>query len=118
MSKERFGASAANTGPPAGREASAAQTAPTTPQPVVGDAPSSGSSPGSWWQGSGSAARSEGAQAPDFSSWYDPSPRSGPAAQARSGSPHPAPPGDGPAAWSGAAAPPPPRAPARAAPRA
>ena len=107
MSKEPFGSSAANTGPPAGGEASAAQTAPTTPQPVVGDAPSSGSSPGSWWQGSGSAARSEGAQAPDFSSWYDPSPRSGPAAQAGSGSAYPAPQGYGAAAaWSGSAAPP------------
>ncbi len=111
MSKEPFGSSAANTGPPAGGEVSAAQTAPTTPQPVVGDAPSSGSSPGSWWQGSGSAARSEGAQAPDFSSWYDPSPRSGPAAQAGSGSAYPAPQGYGAAAWAGSASPPPPGAP-------
>jgi len=111
MSKEPFGSSAANTGPPAGGEAAAAQTAPTKPQPVVGDAPSSGSSPGSWWQGSGSAARSEGAQAPDFSSWYDPSPRSGPAAQAGSGSAYPAPQGYGAAAWAGSASPPPPGAP-------
>src|SRR6266568_5103380 len=111
MSKEPFGSSAANTGPPAGGEVSAAQTAPTTPQPVVGDAPSSGSSPGSWWQDSGSAARSEGAQAPDFSSWYDPSPRSGPAAQAGSGSAYPAPQGYGAAAWAGSASPPPPGAP-------
>jgi serine/threonine protein kinase len=112
MSKEPFGSPAAHTGPAAGGEASPAQTAPTTPQPVMGDAPSSGSSPGSWWQGSGSAARPEGAQAPDFSSWYDPSPRSGPAAQAGSGSAYPAPQGYGAAAaWSGAAAPPSPGAP-------
>ena len=110
MAKEPFG-SAASTGPPAGGEASAAQTAPTTPQPVAGGAPSSGSAPGSWWQGSGSAARPKGAQAPDFSSWYDPSPRSGPAAQAGPGSAYPAPQGYSGAAWSGSASQPPPGAP-------
>ncbi len=101
---------AASTGPPAGGGAPGAQTAPTKPQPVLGDAPSSGSSPGNWWQGSGSAARPEGAPAGDFSSWYDPSPRSGPA-QAGSGSAYPAPQGYAASAWSGSASQPPPGAP-------
>src|SRR6266568_2832309 len=51
---------AAGTGPPGGIQASAAQTAPTARQPAQG----------------GSAAQPEGPP-PDFSSWYDPSPRSG-----------------------------------------
>jgi serine/threonine protein kinase len=87
------------------------QTAPTKPQPVAGGTPSSGSAPGGWWQDSGSAARAEGAQAADFSSWYDPAPRSGPAQAAGSGSAYPAPQGYGGAAWPGAASQPPPGAP-------
>src|SRR6266852_4404696 len=71
---------AAGTGPPAGGQASAAQTAPTVPQPVQG-----------------SAARPEGPPLHDFSSWYDPSPRSGPVSPAPQ-------PGSG-AAWSGSAPP-------------
>ncbi len=118
--------------------ASAAETAPTTPQPVQGDPPRPGSS---WGQGAGagypagagsagpgypagagSAARPEGPP-PDFSSWYDPSPRSGAAAQPGSGSawsgsaasaqPGSGPayqpqPGYGPAPWSGSTSQPPP----------
>jgi eukaryotic-like serine/threonine-protein kinase len=87
---------AGTSDPLAGGLASAAQTAPTAPQPVQGYPP-----PGSSWGQSagyaegasaGSAARPEGPP-PDFSSWYDPSPRSGAAA---------APPGSG-SAWSGSA---------------
>jgi serine/threonine protein kinase len=59
------------TGPPGGIQASAAQTAPTTPQP-------------------------------DFSSWYNQSPRSG-ASPGGSGSGYPPPAGYGPAGWSGQA---------------
>ena len=88
----------AGTDPLLGGLASAAQTAPTTPQPIQGDPPRPGSS---WGQGAGagylarpeSASRPEGPP-PDFSSWYDPSPRSGAAAQPGSGS-----------AWSGSASP-------------
>ena len=57
------------TGPPGGIQASAAQTAPTAPQP-------------------------------DFSSWYNQSPRSG-ASPGGSGSGYPPPAGYGPAGWSG-----------------
>jgi len=97
MAKEPPGSPAAGTDPLLGGLASAAQTAPTTPQPVQGNPPRPGSS---WGQGAGagyppgagSAARPEGPP-PDFSSWYDQSPRSGAAAQ----------PGAG-AAWSGSAA--------------
>jgi serine/threonine protein kinase len=99
--KDPLGSAAASTGPPAGGRASAAQTAPTKPQPVQGDAPPSGSSPGGWWQDAGAAARPEGPPPPDFSSWYDPSPRSGTPAQ----------PGYGPAPWSGSASQQPPGAP-------
>ncbi len=59
--------------------AAAAQVAPTAPQPIPGGS-------------AGSTARPQGPPA-DFSSWYDPSPRSGAAPQ----------PGPG-AAWSGSAA--------------
>jgi serine/threonine protein kinase len=101
IAKEPPGWPAASTGPPAA-QASDAQTAPTRPQPVQGDTPRYGQSPGSWAQGAaagyapgssgsaGSAARPEGSL-PDFSSWYDSSRRSG-AAQPGSGS-----------AWSGSA---------------
>ena len=92
---------AAGTDPLAGGLASAAQTAPTTPQPVQGDPPRYPPPGSSWGQGAGtgyppeapagSAARPEGPPA-DFSSWYDPSPRSGAAPQPGSGS-----------AWSGSA---------------
>ena len=92
----------AKESPAAGTDplASAAQTAPTTPQPVQGD-PSRYPPPGSsWGQGAGagyssgaagSAARPEGPP-PDFSSWYDPAPRTGATAEPGSGS-----------AWSGSA---------------
>ena len=92
---------AAGTDPLAGGLASAAQTAPTAPQPVLGDPPRYPPPGSSWGQGAGtgyppeasagSAARPEGPPA-DFSSWYDPSPRSGAAPQPGSG-----------AAWSGSA---------------
>ena len=103
---------AASTGPPAGAQASAAETAPTTPQP-------SQPLPGGWGQGAGSgyspagsagpagsaaqagsAARPEGRE-PDFSSWYNQSPRSGASSPPGSGYPPPA--GYAPAAWSGQA---------------
>ncbi len=107
MAKELPGASAAGTDPLLGGLASAAQTAPTTPQPVQGDPPRPGSS---WGQGAGagypagpgSASRPEGPP-PDFSSWYDPSPRSGAAAQPGSGSAQAPQPGYGPAPPSGSA---------------
>ncbi len=107
-----------------------AQTAPTAPQPVQGDPPRYPPPGSSWGQGAGtgyppgasagSAARPEIPPA-DFSSWYDPAPRSGAAAQAGPGSAWPgsassayqagsgaaqaqAPqPGYGTAPWSGAA---------------
>src|SRR5208282_4537322 len=95
----------ATTGP-AGGQPTPEQTAPTAPQALLGGAGQSGASQGGFGQGgpgqsgpgpggfgqSGSAgwssgyapgsessARPEGPP-PDFSSWYDPSPRSGPAA--------------------------------------
>ena len=88
--QETMGPAAASTGPPAGGQgipgiqASAAQTAPTTPQPVLPAQPPPAGPP-----------RYEQSPPPDFSSWYDPSPRPGPAAR----------PGSGPA-WSGSAPPP------------
>jgi eukaryotic-like serine/threonine-protein kinase len=109
--------SAAHTGPPGGIAASAAQTAPTTPQPSQPPQPSQGG----WGQGAGSgygpagsagpagsvgpagsAARPEGSQ-PDFSSWYNQSPRSGASSPPGSGSGYPPPAGYAPAAWSGQA---------------
>ena len=120
---------AGTSDPLAGGLASAAQTAPTAPQPVQGYPP-----PGSsWGQGAGhaegasagSAARPEGPP-PDFSSWYDPSPRSGAAAAPPgsgsawsgsgsagsappgSGAAYQPPPGQGSASWSGSASPQPP----------
>ena len=119
---------AAGTDPLAGGLASDAQTAPTAPQPVLGDPPRYPPPGSSWGQGAGtgyppgasagSAARPEGPPA-DFSSWYDPAPRSGAAAQAGSGSAWSGPassasqagsgaaqapqPGYGPAPWSGSA---------------
>ena len=119
---------AANTGPPRGgpapaaasAAASAAQTAPTTPQPSQPPTPPQGG----WGQGAGSgygpagsgyapsgpagsAARPEGSQ-PDFSSWYNQSPRSGTSSPPGSGSGYPPPAGYAPAAWSGQASPQPP----------
>ena len=98
--------SVASTGPPAGAHASAAETAPTTPQPSQPLPPS----PGGWGHGAGSgyspagssgpagsAARPEG-RAPDFSSWYDQSPRSGAPSPPGSGSGYPPPAGYAPAA--------------------
>jgi hypothetical protein len=82
-----------------GVQASAEQTAPTTPQPVLGD-PARYAQPG----------RRE-RPPPDFSSWYGPPPQSGGAPSPGSGSAYPPPAGYGPAAqgppapapWSGAA---------------
>jgi eukaryotic-like serine/threonine-protein kinase len=101
IAKEPQASSAPGTDPLAGGLASDAQTAPTAPQPVLGDPPRYPPPGSSWGQGAdtgyppgaaaGSAARPEGPPA-DFSSWYDPAPRSGAAAQAGSGS-----------AWSGSA---------------
>jgi serine/threonine protein kinase len=88
------GASAASTGPPAGMQAWAEQTAPTTPQPVQRD-------PARYEQ----PARSE-RPPPDFSSWYGPAARSGASPPPGSGSAYPPPAGYGPAA-QGPAAPPP-----------
>ena len=125
IAKEPSASPAADTDPLA-----AAQTAPTAPQPVQGDPPRYPPPGSSWGQGAGnvagaaggSAARPEGPP-PDFSSWYDPSPRSGAAPQpgsgsAWSGSASPAPqpgsgaayqpqPGYGATAWSGSASQPP-----------
>ncbi|HMI25956.1 MAG TPA: protein kinase, partial [Streptosporangiaceae bacterium] len=111
---------AANTGPPRGAPAAAAasaaaQTAPTTPQPSQPPTPPQGG----WGQGAGSgyapagsgysapdpagsAAKPEGSQ-PDFSSWYNQSPRSGASSPPGSGSGYPPPAGYAPAAWSGQA---------------
>src|SRR6185312_8939718 len=112
---------AANTGPPRGAPAAAAapaaaQTAPTTPQPSQPPTPPQGG----WGQGAGSgyapagsgysspdpagsAAKPEGSQ-PDFSSWYNQSPRSGASSSPPgSGSGYPPPAGYAPAAWSGQA---------------
>src|SRR5690349_18481066 len=112
---------AANTGPPRGAPASAAaaaaapasaaQTAPTTPQPSQPSTPpqggwgqgaGSGYAPGSSGHGSPDPARPEGSQ-PDFSSWYNQSPRSGASSPPGSGSGYPPPAGYAPAAWSGQA---------------
>ena len=112
---------AANTGPPRGAPASAAaaaaaaasaaQTAPTTPQPSQPSTPpqggwgqgaGSGYAPGSSGYGSPDPARPEGSQ-PDFSSWYNQSPRSGASSPPGSGSGYPPPAGYAPAAWSGQA---------------
>ena len=100
----------ATTGP-AGGQAAPDQTAPTAPQPGLGGAGQGGSpgwppgySPGP--SGYESRARPE-APPPDFSSWYDPSPRSGPAApqgygpRPQSGSEYQAPPGYSPGPPSG-----------------
>src|SRR5690242_2922812 len=115
---------AANTGRPRGgpaasaaaaaaaaAAASAAQTAPTTPQPSQPSTPpqggwgqgaGSGYGPGSSGYGSPDPARPEGSQ-PDFSSWYNQSPRSGASSPPGSGSGYPPPAGYAPAAWSGQA---------------
>src|SRR6476661_709240 len=110
---------AAKTGPPRGAPAAAAaaaaasasQTAPTTPQPSQPSTPpqggwgqgaGSGYAPGSSGHGSPDPARPEGSQ-PDFSSWYNQSPRSGASSPPGSGSGYPPPAGYAPAAWSGQA---------------
>jgi hypothetical protein len=95
-------------------------TAPTRPQPVVGDAakpdeyqPTQFATPGGWGRGESAPP----AAAPDFSSWYDRSARPGPAPSGSPGlgSPGPDSPGPGSAgrgpsgagapAWPGLAAP-------------
>jgi serine/threonine protein kinase len=145
--------SAEHTGSPAGLQAQAAQTTPSSAQPGQGDPPRYEPSAGGWGQGNaapagyppsgsagapagstpggsagppagyapggsaGSAARPEGGQG-DFSSWYDPAPRSGAAPGSGSawsgsaapqspapGSGYPAPAGYGPAGWSGQSSP-------------
>jgi hypothetical protein len=143
-----------------GGDQGAARTAATTPQPVLGDAarfdppvtefdqpksaydvpptgyrpPTEYDRPGGAWgsaDGAGSPSGSAGSAAPpDFSSWYDPAPRSGPAPsaqpwsgaayqpQAGPGSQQGTPAGPGAAPWAGSAAPPGRRpAPAPAGPR-
>ena len=90
----------------AGGQATPEQTAPTAPQPVLGGSSGwpAGYSPGP--SGYESSARPE-VPPPDFSSWYDPSPRSGPAApqgygpRPQPGSGSQAPPGYGPGPPSG-----------------
>jgi hypothetical protein len=101
-------------------EPSAASNARTASQPVSGDEARYGQavtaygSPGAWSQAAG--AGTAAAQPPDFSSWYDPSPRSGsmpsaqpgpdPGWQAGSGYPREgSPAGPGPAPWTGSAPP-------------
>jgi len=76
-------------------------TAPTKPQPVADDAaradeyqPTQFGTPGGWGRGEAVPA----AAPPDFSSWYDRSPRSG---SAGSGSPAPGSAAPGVSAWSG-----------------
>ena len=97
--------------------ASAAQVAPTAPQPIQGDPPRYPPPGGSWEQGAGTAdyrpggsagstARPQGPPA-DFSSWYDPSPRSGAAAPPGSGAAQ-APQAGYDAGWAGSASQPPP----------
>jgi serine/threonine protein kinase len=114
--KDSLGSAAVSTGPPAGAQASAAQTAPTVPQPVQGGAPRHDSPGSNWGPGAGAgyaagAAPTSGVPPegppPDFSSWYGPSPRSGPAAQPGFGSAQAVQPGYGPSAWSGSASQPP-----------
>jgi serine/threonine protein kinase len=80
-----------DTGPPGGIAAAGAHTAPTTPQPSQPSTPPQGG----WGQG----------PAPDFSSWYNQSPKSGAASPPGSGSGYPPPAGYAPAAWSGRASP-------------
>ena len=116
IAKDSLGSAAAGTGPPGGAQASAAQTAPTVPQPVQGGAPRH-DPPGSSWGPAAGAGYASGAGTtsgvppegppPDFSSWYGPSPKSGPAAQPGSGSAQAAQPGYVPSAWSGSASQPP-----------
>jgi eukaryotic-like serine/threonine-protein kinase len=96
------GPPAADAGPPRGAQASAAQTAPTAPQP----------SPGSWGPDANSGytpggAAGSAAGSSDFSSWYNQSPRSGasPGGQDGSGSGYPPPAGYSQAGWSGRASP-------------
>jgi eukaryotic-like serine/threonine-protein kinase len=95
---EPAGSAPAGADTQGGGQRSASQTAPTTPQPVLGEAPRY-AEPGQYHQPAGPEAASP---PPDFSSWYDPAPRSsssppwpGPAAQQGAA-----------ASWSGAAAPP------------
>jgi Protein kinase domain len=101
-------------GPPSG-------TAPTKPQPAIGDAarpdeyqptqfgppdeyqPGQFGTPGGWGR-SGSAAPVASSPPPDFSSWYDPAPRSGAAASGAAASGG-APSGAAVPAWPVAAAP-------------
>src|ERR1700759_4669170 len=96
------------------------QVATTTAQPSQGSAGAPARhepSAGNWGQPgyAGSAARPEGAP-PDFSSWYDPPPRTGPGQDSGPGGPgpppathpgpgtgYPAPAGYGPSGWSGQA---------------
>jgi hypothetical protein len=100
ISREPIGQPPAATAPPGGQP-TPAQAASTAPQPVMGDPQRYGPSPGSAGPG-GSPGYSPGSSfgyspgsasgyeaparpespPPDFSSWYDPSPRSGAAPQA------------------------------------
>jgi eukaryotic-like serine/threonine-protein kinase len=113
ISREAFDQGAPDTGPPAPAQLSPDPSAPTAAVPVLGDPQWPGSSsghggaeayPGEAY-GSASAARPAGPP-PDFSSWYDQSPRSGavPQPSSWSGYPHPSSYGSGDSGGSGAAA--------------
>jgi serine/threonine protein kinase len=78
--------------PPTPAQLAQDSNAPTAAAPIQGGYGDTYGSAGGY--GSGSAARPEGPP-PDFSSWYDPAPRSGPAPQAGSGA----------GSWSGYPAP-------------
>jgi eukaryotic-like serine/threonine-protein kinase len=107
-----FGSPEAGAGTQADVEPLPSQAAPTTPQPVLGEA-SRYDQPAQYYRDSPSQSA---ALSPDFSSWYDPAPRPGssppwPGAAARAGA--------SPASRPAPAAPPAPAAsPAPAAPRA
>ena len=79
------GAGVAGAGAAAGPQW--ANSPPTTPQPSLGDVGTDAGAGSSGAGGSAGSARSRFAEqpAPDFSSWYDPSPRSGPAERSPAG---------------------------------
>ena len=106
---EAAGPAGRGTGPPGSSSASAAQTAPTTPQPSQPLPPSPVAGGRERAPGTPRRAlrvrpgpRPGRGPPPDFSSWYDQSPRSG-ASPGGSGSGYPPPAGYGPAGWSGQA---------------
>ena len=88
ISREPAGQAPGLTGPPGGLP-TPDQTAPTAPQQQVAPQPIASDAQRYGWGAGPSSSRPEGPP-PDFSSWYDPSPRSGAAPQ----------PGSGTAPWS------------------